>query len=80
MNNDNKKPKLTDFIEQKLNVKKIDIDDFLTDIQDEFGLELPKSTVIEKLKSSPLSFSSEMNKIYIDEDTMYKDIYEGEVL
>lgn len=74
---DKRTPALIDFFKQEITDESVDIDDFVSNIQNKFGIDLDKFKIMEKIQKSEFIYSSEMNKIYKNKKIMLNSIYKN---
>lgn len=72
-----RKRALVDFINDQI-VDDIELDDFLSIVQEKYGISLEPRTVIEKVRTSGLYYVPETRKIYIDKEKFFDDLYDNE--
>lgn len=71
---DSRKRFLIDFIDDQIE-DDIELDDFLSIVQEKYGISLESRTVIEKVRASGLYYVPETRKIYVDKDKFFDDLY-----
>ena len=62
---------LVDYI---TNAGSVNVDDFSLELREKFGIELDRSTIIEKVKGSDVYYDSIMEKLYADYSLYFEEI------
>lgn len=62
---------LVDYI---TNAESVNVDDFSSELREKFGIELDRSTIIEKVKGSDVYYDSIMEKLYADYSLYFEEV------
>ena len=63
---------VADYLEK---VRSIDIDELVSIFEDEYNIKLEKSKIIEESKDTNLYYDRIMEKLYVDYDTYFEEIW-----